>query len=72
MENQLFIKVMGLLVERNMGFVYQNNIVEFDYREQCEVESIHAVDSKVYMFFKDKKVLSFKTWSKFVNTLPLK
>lgn len=46
---------MGLLVERNMGFVYQNNVVEFDYRERCEVESIHAVDSEVYVFFKDRK-----------------
>ncbi len=54
MENQLFIKVMGLLVERNMGFVYQNNVVEFDYGEQCEVESIQDVDSEVYVFFKDR------------------
>lgn len=72
MENQLFIKVMGLLVERNMGFVYQNNVVEFDYREQCEVESIHAVDSEVYVFFKDRKSIILQDMEQIRQYAPFK
>ena len=72
MENQLFIKVMGILVERNIGFVYQNNVVEFDYREQCEVESIHAVASEVYVFFKDRKSIILQSMEQIRQYTPFK
>ncbi len=55
MENQLFINVIGLLVKQNIGFVHQDNGIDFDYRATFDIESIYAVGSEVYLFFKDKQ-----------------
>ena len=55
MENQLFINVIGLLVKQNIGFVHQDNGIDFDYRTTFDIESIYAVGSEVYLFFKDKQ-----------------